>query len=111
MATLEANWLQAPSPRPEGWEFLGERGNASLSPIRVVLDRGGEWVDDTPPVGSLEACDYRMDRLMANFLAAVRDGAPAPVAPDEILRIQRAMDALYLSVDRGREVVLDREGA
>ena len=111
VVTLEANWLQAPSPRPEGWEFLGERGNASLSPIRVILDRGGGWVDDTPPAGSLAACDYRMDRLMAGFLAAVRDGAPAPVAPDEILRIQRAMDALYLSVDRGREVVLDREGA
>jgi predicted dehydrogenase len=111
VVTLEANWLQAPSPRPEGWEFLGERGNASLSPIRVVLDRGGEWMDDSPPAGSLEVCDYRMDRLMANFLAAVREGGPAPVAPDEILRIQRAMDALYLSADQGREVVLGREGA
>ena len=111
VVTLEANWLQAPSPRPEGWEFLGERGNASLSPIRVIIDRGGEWVDDSPPAGSLEVCDYRMDRLMASFLAAVREGGPAPVAPAEILRIQRVMDALYLSADRGREVVLGREGA
>ena len=111
VVTLEANWLQAPSPRPEGWEFLGERGNASLSPIRVVLDRGGEWVDDSPPAGTLRPCDYRMDRLMANFLTAVREGGPSPIAPDEILRIQRAMDALYLSADRGREVVLDSEGA
>ena len=111
VVTLEANWLQAPSPRPEGWEFLGERGNVSLSPLRVLLDRGGEWVDDSPPPGSLAPCDYRMDRLMASFLAAVRGGGPAPVAPGEILRIQRAMDALYLSVDRGREVVPGREGA
>ena len=109
VVTLEANWLQAPSSRPEGWEFLGERGNASLSPIRVVLDRGGEWVDDTPPAGSLEPCDYRMDRLMAGFLAAVRSGGPAPIEPAEILRIQRTMDALYLSVDRGREVGLSRD--
>jgi predicted dehydrogenase len=111
VVTLEANWLQAPSPRPEGWELLGDRGNASLSPIRVMLDRDGEWVEDTPPAGSLEACTYRMDRLMTRFLAAVRDGTPAPVGPEEILRIQRAMDALYLSVDLGREVSLDREGA
>ena len=110
LVTLEANWLQAPSPRPEGWEFLGERGNASLSPIRILLDEGGKWVDDTPPAGSLEPCDYRMDRLMAHFLSAVRGGGPAPVAPGEILRIQRAMDALYLSADRGREVALERDG-
>ena len=75
-----------------------------------MLDREGEWVDDTPPAGSLEACDYRMDRLMTHFLAAVRDGTQAPVGPEEILRIQRAMDALYLSADLGREVSLDREG-
>ena len=110
VVTLEANWLQAPSARPEGWEFLGDRGSASLSPIRILLDRGGEWVDDTPAAGALAACDYRMDRIMAHFLAAVRDGAPSPVASDEILRIQRAMDALYLSADRGREVALTRQG-
>ena len=111
VVTVEANWLQAPSPRPEGWEFLAERGNASMSPLRVLLDRGGGWVDDTPPAGSLRACDYRMDRLMAHFLDAVREGGPAPVSPAEILRIQRVMDALYRSAGCGREVAFGREAA
>jgi predicted dehydrogenase len=104
--TVEANWLQPPSSRPEGWELLGARGAASLSPIRVWLDRGGVWSDDTPRPGRLAACDYDMTRLIRDFLERARDGRPPPVAPDEILRIQRLMDGLYASVASGHEVAL-----
>ena len=104
--TLETSWLQPPSERPEGWEFLGSHGAASMWPIGVMLDRDGQWRDDTPPEGTLEPCSYRMDRLMAAFLESVRTGGPAPVSPEEIITIQRLMDALYLSADTGREVAL-----
>ena len=105
--TVEANWLQPPSERHEGWEFLGERGAASISPIRVQLDRGGQWIDDTPPSGTLAPCDYRMERLIAGFLQAVRAGDLAPVSSEEILRIQRLMDALYESAARSHEVAVE----
>ncbi|HEV8639278.1 MAG TPA: Gfo/Idh/MocA family oxidoreductase [Chloroflexota bacterium] len=105
--TVEANWLQPPSSRPEGWELLGDRGAASLSPIRVWLDRDGAWVDDTPPPGTLAPCDYDMTRLIGGFLERVRDGGPAPVSAGEILRIQALMDALYASMASGREVAVD----
>ena len=103
---MEANWRQPPSPRPEGWELLGERGAASISPLRVWADRGGRWVDETPPPGTLAPCDYDMGRLMAGFLERVRAGGPAPVSGPEIVRIQRLMDALYESARREREVVM-----
>jgi predicted dehydrogenase len=106
VVTVEADWLQPPSSRPEGWELLGERGAASISPVRVWLDRGDGWLDDTPPPGTLAACDYRMERLIDEFLAAVRAGGPAPVSGPEILRIQRLMDALYASMAAGREVAV-----
>jgi predicted dehydrogenase len=104
--SVEANWLQPPSSRPEGWELLGEHGAASLSPLRVWLDRPGGWVDDTPPPGTLAPCDYRMERLVAEFLAAARAGGPPPVSGAEIVRIQRLMDALYASAARGAEVAV-----
>jgi predicted dehydrogenase len=104
VVTVEANWLQPPSVRPEGWELLGTRGAASLSPIRVWLDQGDAWRDDTPPAGRLAPCDYDMGRLITGFLTAVRDGQPAPVSGAEILRVQRLMDALYASMQRGQEV-------
>lgn len=104
--SVEANWLQSPSERHEGWELLAERGTASISPIRVWHDHGDEWIDATPPPGTLAPCDYRMERLITGFLQAVRAGEPAPVSGAEILRIQRLMDALYESATRGHEVVV-----
>ncbi|HLZ09703.1 MAG TPA: Gfo/Idh/MocA family oxidoreductase [Chloroflexota bacterium] len=104
--TVEANFLQAPATRPEGWEILADRATAEISPIRVWLDRGDTWLDDTPPPGTLARCDYRMTRLIAGFLERVRDGGPPPVSGPEILRVQGLMDALYKSMAIGREVAI-----
>ncbi len=35
VVTVEANFLQPPSGRREGWEFLGARGAASIAPLRL----------------------------------------------------------------------------
>ena len=102
--TAEANWLQPPSSRNEGWELLGDRGAASISPLRVWLDHDGKWVDVAPPTGTLAPCDYDMSRVIAGFLQRVAEDGPAPVSGPEILRIQRLMDALYESAASGHEV-------
>ena len=104
VVTVEANWLQPPSSRPEGWELLGDSGAAAISPLRVQLERDGRWMDDTPPAGTLAPCDYDMGRLMAGFLQAVRTGGPPLISGAEIVGLQRLMDALYRSADTGQEV-------
>jgi predicted dehydrogenase len=104
--SVEANFLQAPSSRSEGWEILADKATVSMSPIKVWLDRGDEWRDDTPPAGTLAPCDYRMNRLIEGFLERVRIGGSAPVTGLEILRVQGLMDALYESMRSGREVTL-----
>jgi predicted dehydrogenase len=104
--TVEANFLSPPSARPEGWELLGDRAAASISPIRFWRDAGDAWLDETPPPGTLAPCDYDMGRLIEGFLTQVRSGGPAPVSGPEILRIQRLIDALYESMATGREVAL-----
>ena len=102
--TVEADWLQPPSGRHEGWEILGERGAASLSPLRFRIVKDGAWIDDGPDPGALAPSDYGMERLYTAFLEAVRTGGPPPVPGPEIVRIQRLMDALYESAARQREV-------
>jgi predicted dehydrogenase len=47
-----------------------------------------------------------MERLMAGFLRAVREGGESPISGAELLRVQSLMDALYRSVAEGREVAL-----
>ncbi|HEY3109140.1 MAG TPA: hypothetical protein VGL23_10335, partial [Chloroflexota bacterium] len=92
----------------EGWEILGDRGAAWLSPIRIWLERVGAWVDDTPPPGRLAPCDYDMTRLIHDFLRRAQSGGRSPVGADEILRVQGLIDALYASAASGREVALSR---
>ena len=106
VVTVEADWLQPPIARNEGWEILGSKGMAQISPVNVKLDRGGKWIDDTPPPGTLAPCDYTMDQLMIRFLDAIRSGAGPPVTADEVRRIQKLMDALYTSAAEKREVAL-----
>ena len=104
--TVEANFLQAPSDRREGWAFLGDRGTASISPLRIWTDNGRSWRDETPARGTLKPCDYDMRRLIKDFLSAVRQGEASPVSGPEIIRIQRLMDALYASASSEQEVAV-----
>lgn len=104
--SIEANWLQPPGPRNEGWELLAAKGAASINPMRVQLDRAGQWINDSPPSGSLTPCDYTMDQLMIRFLEAVRSGGKPPVTRGEIRRLQKLMDALYASAACGNEVTI-----
>ena len=104
--TVEANFLARPSERPSGYELLTERGAASLLPLRLWRDTGDAWVEVTPPAGTLTAPPVGMIGLMDTFLAAVERGGPAPVAGQEIVALQRLIDALYASLRSGREVSL-----
>ncbi len=101
--TVEANFLQAPSGRHEGWAFLGDRGAASISPLGIWTDDGRSWREETPAV---KPCDYDMRPLIYEFLRAVRKGEASPVSGREIVRIQRLMDALYASAASGQEVAV-----
>jgi len=109
--SVEADWLQPPGPRHEGWELLGAKGAASIKPIAVQLDRDGQWLDASPADGSLAPCDYAMDKLMIRFLQAVRCGGDAPVTATEIRRLQKLMDALYASAACGHEVSIPPDSA
>ena len=101
--TVEGNFFQGPSGRREGWAFLGDRGNASISPLRIRTDDGRSWREETP---ALKPCDYDMRQLINEFLGAVRQGEASPVSGREIVRIQRLMDALYASASSGHEVAV-----
>ena len=105
VVTLEANWMAAPSERPTGWQVLADRAAVGMRPLRVMIDDGRDWVDETP--SDVPSAEPGMAPLMADFLERIRDGRPSFISGREILMIQALMDALYESDRLGREVPFD----
>ena len=97
--TVESSWLMHPSARPNGAELLGDLGVGSLRPLRIELEDGDRIVDATPEVRDAPPANYCQD-----FCQNILQGRPPTVRVEEMLNVQRVMDALYAAAETGREV-------
>ena len=105
--TLELAW-SADLPAPVyGFEAQYERGSLRFDPLRVMVERDGEPVDDhrrrarRTPTGT-----HRSRAVWSSVVAALRAATPPPVTTAEMLTVQRLIDALYDVGRLGREVAL-----
>ena len=88
--------------------LFGTEGGAFLEPAndaatRLFREESGALTDTTPvflpPIQTVDA------ELRA-FVQAIADDTPVPVPAEEALRVTRILDALYLSAETGREVLV-----
>ena len=100
--TLESSWLMHPRARQSGAELLGDWGTASLRPLRVELEDGDQIVDITPEIHLDDADD--LGNSCRDFCRSILEDRPPLVHPDEMLNVQRIMDALYEAAEKGCEV-------
>jgi predicted dehydrogenase len=104
--SFEANWLQHPTQRRIGIQFLAERGVAEHRPLAVRHDGDAQVVDQTPPdVPSEHAVHYFVD-VVRDFVRAARSGGATIIRGSEMLQVQGIVDALYESARRQREISL-----
>jgi predicted dehydrogenase len=111
--TLEASWA-AHLPVFETWPqmVLGEKGGAQLNPVggdaplRMFTSREGALLDITPhQLGEVEP---HVEEVK-HWVACVRGEAQVLVRGEESLNVQRILDGIYLSSERGAEVNLEKE--
>ncbi|MEI7728721.1 MAG: Gfo/Idh/MocA family oxidoreductase [Verrucomicrobiota bacterium] len=101
---LEASWagMHAPDAREQGVDLLGTTGGLSLFPARLYRQgaNGTEatWLH-TPKVSCPE------DRVH-HFVQCVLEGKKLLVPPEESLKVQQILDAIYTSAATGKEVTL-----
>jgi predicted dehydrogenase len=103
--TLESNWLMHPRARQSGAELLGDWGTASLRPLRVELEDGDRVVDVTSDI-PLDSADD-LGNACRDLCRSVLEGRPPLVQTDEMLNVQRIMDALYEAAEKGCEVSIE----
>ncbi len=103
---LEVAWHADLTEPLFGFEMQCEHGSARLDPFRVIVERDDEPVDTTPADKADNDWDASVARGVTSVVDALRDGTPPLVTPQEMLQVQRLIDALYLSAELSREVAL-----
>lgn len=98
---LEVSWaLQADTGKDNGVDLYGTEGGANLFPAKIFKVKGTNYETITPDFKKLPVSD---DRLY-HFVDCVLTGAEPLVKPEESLKVQKILDAIYESSSSGREV-------
>jgi predicted dehydrogenase len=83
--------------------FLGTEGGLDMDAMRVYHDEFGLGVHTDVPLIETPWKDAWFRKVEA-FAEAVRDGGPAPVPAEDVLRGQAILDAIYRSAQAKAEV-------
>ena len=102
--TLEVGWasFHTDEHREYGLDLLGTNAGLSLWPARLfrhTID-GDDTLQLTPLKGP-----YSEDRIH-HFVTCVLDGKKPAVTPEESLKVQQVLDAIYASARTGKEARL-----
>ncbi len=99
--SVEGMWLTPPQIDGKGVEVWGTQGYASLSPLRLLTWRDGDYVDRTEEIAPGLAGPFRDDSRVRNrrdvhhFLDCVLGEATPLVTPQEMWTDQAIVDGIY----------------
>ncbi len=101
---LEAGWAAfvAPDAREYGIDLLGANAGLSLYPARLIRNSPDGF--ETIQLNGVKV-PHSEDRVH-HFVSCVLDGKKPLVPPEESLKIQELLGAIYLSSSTGKEVRL-----
>jgi predicted dehydrogenase len=81
--------------------ILGEKGGTNWESSQIFSDRGGYMTSSTGAfIGQWDHFDYKMQ----HFVEVCRDGRTNEVPGEHGLMVQKMLDAVYASAEKGREV-------
>jgi len=83
--------------------LYGDKGGASLDPLRIFTEYGGMIADVTPARLS-EKNSHQLE--VAAFVEAIKKDKPVPIPGEEALLTTKILDAIYESSEKGKEVAI-----
>ena len=91
----------------DDWDFqiMGEKGGATWDPPRIFRDQAGHMVDTSPGWLAEETFQGMFTRKMNNFVDHCLYETPTLAPAEDGLAVQRMLDALYRSAERGGKEV------
>lgn len=101
--SLEVSWAANIPKEIQGLRILGDKAGVTTNPLTIssaannaLTSMQYDWLPEQE--------GHRME--IRHFAQCVRDGLPVRVKPQESLRIQQILDAIYESSKKGKEVAI-----
>ncbi len=104
MLTIESSF--AAHIEKDVWNvtIMGEKGGASWESASIFSDRNGYMTNSTATyVGTTDHFEYKMK----HFVEVCRDNRPNEVPGEHGLMVQKMLDGVYASAEKGREVTIE----
>jgi predicted dehydrogenase len=84
--------------------LMGEKGGAVWDTSQIFTDHGGYQMNMTPGwLGKWDVFEYKMK----HFVEVCRDDRPNEAPGEHGLAVQKMLDAIYQSAEKGKEVAID----
>ena len=87
-----------------GCDVVGDKGGVGVDPLSVQLEIGGHLTDCTPNYIPRGVKTHHLG--VAAFVAGVAKGTPLPTPADQIIHVQKIIDAIYASSKANKEIRL-----
>ena len=88
-----------------GCHVAGDKGGVSTDPVTVQTSIAGHLVDGTP--NHLQGGKLKTHWLsVEGFVKAIAAGKEVPIPASQVLWVQKIIDAIYKSAERGKEVAI-----
>jgi predicted dehydrogenase len=104
--TVESSFV-IHGPGVFNFQIMGEKAGANFDPPQMFHDQGGYMMDSTP--GYLPKSDFQgnFKLKMEDFVAHCMNDQPTMAPAEHGLMIQKMLDGLYASAEKGREVAIE----
>ena len=105
---LEASWAQHLKADSQNLELFGTRGGLKVDPDLLLSRNSGGFLSDTsfPIHAGDDFLDEMFTREMEHFRDCVVKGISCRCPSSDGLNLMKIIDAIYLSADENREVVI-----
>lgn len=97
---LEASWAQHCAGERLYCELYGDKGGATLEPLRIYTDHKGEPVDISPHVPQINSYEAEF----AHFVSCITEDRPPLSTVEQALDVMKIVDAVYQSCVTGTSV-------
>lgn len=104
---LEASWAQHCAEEKLYSEVYGERGGATLEPLRIYTEAHGRPVDITPSFPNISGHEAEI----AHFVECIVANKQPLATADQALDVMRILDGVYRSAQTGESVALSGAAA